>query len=127
MRSLSCARPRRSWECRGSGAVWTARFALAQTLIVLGRFDEVPPLAEGFDEPETATRVAAPMVALWAAIAIGGTGRRTEGEALLRRALAHPLGGLLEPVAIAFQAFYVDWHAGPPGRGHGGRGARDRA
>jgi ATP/maltotriose-dependent transcriptional regulator MalT/DNA-binding SARP family transcriptional activator len=101
-----------TWERRGSRAVWTARFALAQTLIVLGRFDEVPPLAQGFDEPETATVVAAPMVALWAAIAIGGTGRRTEGEALLRRAVAHPLGGLLEPVAIAFQAFYVDWHAG---------------
>jgi len=101
-----------AWERRGSRAVWTGRFALAQTLIVLGRFDEVPPLAEGFDEPETATVVAAPMVALWAAIAVGGTGRRTEGEALLRRAVAHPLGGLLEPVAIAFQAFYVDWHAG---------------
>jgi len=101
-----------TWESRASGAMWTARFALAQTLIVLGRFDEVPPLAEGFDEPATSTRVAAPMVALWGAIAIGGTGRRTEGEALLRRALAHPLGGLLKPVAIAFQAFYVDWHAG---------------
>ena len=100
------------WERRGSRAAWTARFALAQSLIVLGRFDEVPPLAEGFDAPDTAEVVAAPMVALWAAIAVGGTGRRAEGEALLERGLAHPLGWLLEPVAIAFQAFYVDWHAG---------------
>jgi DNA-binding SARP family transcriptional activator len=100
------------WERRGARAVWTARFALAQTLIVLGRFDEVPALAQGFDGPETATVVAAPMVALWAAIAIGGTGRRAEGEALLQRALAHPLGALLDPVTIAFEAFYVAWHAG---------------
>ena len=100
------------WERRGSRAAWTARFALAQTLIVLARFDEVPPLAEGFEGPETAEVVAAPMVALWAAIAVGGTGRRAEAEALLERGRAHPLGALLEPVAIAFQAFYVDWHAG---------------
>ena len=92
--------------------MWIARCSLAQTLIVLGRFDEVAVLAEGFDAPETASVVAAPMVALWAAIAVGGTGRRSEGEALLRSAVAHPLGGLVEPVAIAFQAFYVDWHAG---------------
>lgn len=100
------------WARRDSPAAWTARFALAQTLIVLGRFDEVPPLAEGFDEPGTAEVVAAPMVALWAAIAVGGNGRRDEAEALLERGLGHPLGRLLEPVAIAFQAFYVDWHAG---------------
>ncbi|HWH43910.1 MAG TPA: BTAD domain-containing putative transcriptional regulator [Thermoleophilaceae bacterium] len=100
------------WNRRGTRAVWTARFALAQTLIVLGRFDEVPQLAEGCDGPDTAEVVAAPMVALWAAIAIGGTGRRVEGEELLERGLAHPLGYLLEPVAIAFRAFYVDWHAG---------------
>ena len=37
---------------------------------------------------------------------------RAEGEALLAQGLAHPLGALLEPIAIAFQAFYVDWHAG---------------
>ena len=100
------------WERRGSRAAWTARFALAQALIVLGRFEEVPPLAEGFDAPETESVVAAPMVALWAGIAIGGTGRREEGEELLDRGRAHPLGALLEPVAIAFQAYYVDWHAG---------------
>ena len=100
------------WERRGSRATWTARFALAQALIVLGRFDEVPPLAEGFDSPDTDNVVAAPMVAMWAAIAIGGVGRRDEGRELLDRARGHPLGGLLDAMDYAFDAYLFEWHAG---------------
>jgi DNA-binding SARP family transcriptional activator len=100
------------WRRRGRRAVWTARFSLAQTFIVLGRFDEVPALAGGVDAPEAADALAAPMVGLMAALATGGSGRREEGQALLELALGHPLGGLLEPYRVAFRAYFVDWHAG---------------
>ena len=101
-----------TWDRRGSRAAWTARFALAQTYIVLGRVDEVRLLAEGLDAPEAADVAAAPMVAIMAALATGAGGRRAEGEALVERALAHPLGRLVKPYIPAFKAYFVDWHAG---------------
>ena len=100
------------WERRGSRAMWTARFSVALTMIVLGRFDEVPALADGSDEPETESVVAAPMVALMAGLALGGVGRSAEGQALIDRALAHPLGWLLRPYGDAYRAYFVDRHAG---------------
>jgi DNA-binding SARP family transcriptional activator len=52
------------------------------------------------------------MVALMAAIAVAGAGRRAEGQALLERGLAHPLGWLVEANESSFHAYFADWYAG---------------
>ena len=95
-----------AWEARGSRAAWTARLSLAQTLIVLGRFDEIPPLVDGLEAPGARNAVPAPMVAMMAALGTSGSGRQQESEALIDRAMAHPLAALVQPYREMFRHYW---------------------
>lgn len=100
------------WERRGNQAMWVARFSVALTMIVLGRFSEVPALTEGFEDESAAGSIAAPMVGLMAGLALGGAGDSEAGKDLIDRALAHPIGHVLSPYGDLFTAYFIERPAG---------------
>jgi ATP/maltotriose-dependent transcriptional regulator MalT/DNA-binding SARP family transcriptional activator len=84
---------------------WLARFALADPLWLSGdHADEVIALADGFDDqPALAAGVIAPVMAAYAAAALGAVGRVHECQELGRRVLAHPHLGPLHRVRVAME------------------------
>jgi tetratricopeptide (TPR) repeat protein len=91
---------------------WAARALLAEGLYLLGGWDELVQLAEGFDGHDAAgAPSAALLVALRATDVLRNTGRHDESNRILERVQAHParssVGGRL-----ASELAFIDYEAG---------------
>jgi DNA-binding SARP family transcriptional activator len=84
---------------------WTARFALCDPLGMVGRFDEMAELAEGFDSRGLEAGLPAAATAFYVAIGLGCLGRIEEMEEMARRLLAHPAGGMFQSLRVAWEQF----------------------
>ena len=88
---------------------WLARAALAYSYLVRQRFEPAVRLADGY---ASSSAVAAPMVALMAAAALGGAGSYREASELFADAAARSAGGPLAPLAPGLHGFFVDLPCG---------------
>jgi DNA-binding SARP family transcriptional activator len=88
---------------------WIARAALANSYLVRQSFDATVGLADGYEASEA---VAAPMVALMAAAALGGAGRYGDASALFAEAAVRSADGPFAPLVPGFQGFFVDFPCG---------------
>lgn len=85
---------------------WLARVFLADTLVFIGDFDQVPPLAEGWEKASGPVADAATTSVAWyEVIALASVGRIEEAEELSERLRADPqtarLFGFLDAIASA--------------------------
>jgi ATP/maltotriose-dependent transcriptional regulator MalT/DNA-binding SARP family transcriptional activator len=92
---------------------WVARYALADTLYLSRRYDEVTALVEGFDDGDATGAYAAPLAGIAGAAALARGACDFDGSlALFRRASAHPLGAAYAQQERAFRGFYFDFPQG---------------
>jgi ATP/maltotriose-dependent transcriptional regulator MalT/DNA-binding SARP family transcriptional activator len=83
---------------------WLSRFALVEPLWVMSGYEEIIALADGFDDdPALDAGLIPPVVAAYAAAALGAVGRVAECAALSQRLLAHPHLGPLRPVRTIWE------------------------
>ena len=87
-------------------AEWFARFALADSLMAIGGFDEAGELARGWDDPSAAAAgILAPATAVYISIGLAMIGRFEESDALAAQAFRHPDASVLGPAEALRQAF----------------------
>ncbi|MGV1049707.1 MAG: BTAD domain-containing putative transcriptional regulator [Solirubrobacterales bacterium] len=93
-------------------AEWMARFALSDSLFLIGEFDGLDELAEGWDDPAAAPAgILAPATVAYISIVFATIGRVEESDRLMARALQHPDAALLGPV----EALRLCFRDTPPG------------
>ncbi len=88
---------------------WSARAVLADTYLVSQRLEAAVRLADGY---ASSSAVAAPMVALMAAAALGGAGAYREASALFADAAKRSSGGPLALLVPGMHGFFVDHPCG---------------
>ncbi len=88
---------------------WLARATLAYGYLMRRRFEPAVRMADGY---ASSSAVAAPMVALIAAAALGGAGSYREASERFADAAARSAGGPLAPLAPGMHGFFVDLPCG---------------